>query len=314
MATFLLELPSQESSLESADATIIVVSFNSHAVIDACLRSLQSLTAPAGEVIVVDNASADGSADLIEQSHPGVRLIRSATNLGFGPACNLALGRARGRLPVLLNPDTEVEPGWLQALEDAMRSDRKLGIVGSKILEPDGHTVQHLGGILHSNALSDHLGRGALDVPSESDVRDCDYVTGASMALRREMLRQVGGFDLGFFPAYFEETDLCWRARRSGWRVAVATASRLRHLEAAASGKLSADFLRHYHRNRIHFVLKNYGWRSFWNQFWPAERQWIRSGNATESLPALRYAWLTAVRSLPRILWSRSRQGPRLSV
>ena len=300
--------------MPTIDATVIIVTFNSEAVIGACLEALGALRRAPREVIVVDNASRDRSAERVARQHPAVRLVRSPINLGFGPACNRALELAQGALPVLLNPDTAVEPDWLEALERALESDPRLGIAGSKILEPDGRTVQHLGGILHPNALTDHAGRGEPDRPGDSELIDCDYVTGASAALRREMLRAIGGFDPGFHPAYFEETDLCWRARRRGWRVAVAPGSRLRHVEAAATGKLSSDYLRHYHRNRIRFVLKNYTWHELSSRFWPAERDWIRSGNAAESIPALRRAWLRAFWGLPRTLWTRMRPGPKLRV
>jgi len=301
--------------MRASDATVVIVTYNSADVVDDCLNSLRVLRKAPAEVVVIDNASRDHSAQVVAQRHPWVRLIRQPRNLGFGGACNLGLAMARTAFTVLLNPDTQVETDWLEALGAALAIDPRIGIAGSKILELDGRTVQHLGGIVHGNGLTDHVGRGQLDTPAVAGadaVVDCDYVTGASMALRREMLRHIGGFDSGFFPAYFEETDLCWRARKGGWRVVVAQASRLRHIESAASGRMSGDFLQRYHRNRVRFVLKNYSLRELCQRFWPAERDWIRSGNAAESLPAIRLAWRRAALTLPAILWSRIRGGPRL--
>jgi hypothetical protein len=152
---------------------------------------------------------------------------------------------------VTLNPDTEVDAHWLGALVDALDSDATIGVVGSAVHDVASGVLTHSGGAFdavtfrttHTHAVITQL----TDVP---------YVTGAGMALRRRDWEALGGFDEGFFPAYFEDLDLCMRVRARGQRCVVAPTAQLRHHESTATGKQSGAFYYYYHRNRWRMIRK----------------------------------------------------------
>ncbi|MGD0448758.1 MAG: glycosyltransferase family 2 protein [Candidatus Dormibacteria bacterium] len=195
----------------------------------ACLLSLARLTAPTFETVVVANGtSEDALAGLPDPE--SLVLVRSPVNLGFGGGCNWGARVTRGRYVVVLNDDTEVELGWLQALVAVAQSDPRIGAVGSRLLDPDG-TLQEAGSLLWSDAGTHQVGRG---LPPGSAaykrVRDVDYCSGCGLLVTREAWDEVGGFDEAFFPGYFEDVDLCLSLRSRGYRVVYAPSARLRHL------------------------------------------------------------------------------------
>jgi GT2 family glycosyltransferase len=195
----------------------------------ACLLSLGRLTAPTFEAVVVANGTSEDA--LVGLPDPeSLVLVRSPVNLGFGGGCNWGARVARGRYVVVLNDDTEVEPGWLEALVAVAQSDPRIGAVGSRLLDPDG-TLQEAGSVLWSDAGTHQVGRG---LPPGSAaygrVRDVDYCSGCGLLVTREAWDEVGGFDEAFFPGYFEDVDLCLSLRNCGYRVVYAPTARLRHL------------------------------------------------------------------------------------
>src|SRR5690554_2286442 len=187
-------------------ASVIIPVWNGAQELPACLDALLAepeITQGDCEVLAVDNASTDGSAELLAdyaQRYPQVRLIRNPANLGFGGGCNVGLAQAQGEVLILLNQDTEVRPGWLAALLAAF-ADPTIGIAGSKALYPDG-TLQHAGGVVDAQGSGSHRGYGEPDRGQYDDLAGVDYVTGASLALRRALYEQIGGFDEGFGLAY----------------------------------------------------------------------------------------------------------------
>ena len=208
--------------------TVAIVNWNGGTDLLTCLTSIATQTLPPAEIVLVDNGSTDGSADAALANHPDITRIDLPENPGYGAAANAAAKATKGDPIAILNPDVTLEPGWLQAVVDAFRSDEQLGVAGAKLLFPDG-LVQHAGGTLRRPLmLADHRRYRQPDDPSEVDPIDVDYVTGAALALRRRALEQLGGFDEGFF-LYFEETDLCWRAREAGWRVRYLPTARAVH-------------------------------------------------------------------------------------
>ncbi len=202
----------------------------------ACLRSLAVLRARVPfEVIVVDDCSPDDSVETLARVQ-GLRLVRNAVNLGFVRSCNAGAAAARGEYVVMLNNDTEVQPDWLDALIDTFASEPRAGLVGSKLLYPDGR-LQEAGGILWNDATGWNYGR--LDDPSKPEYcyqRDVDYISGASIALRRSLWNELGGFDERYAPAYFEDADLAFAVRQAGFRVVYQPASRVVHHEGISSG------------------------------------------------------------------------------
>jgi len=245
------------------------------------------------ETIVVDNGSSDGLSAFVRENYPEVKLVRAPRNLGFAGGNNLGIVNAEGDVVLLLNDDTDPEPSWLAPLAEAFDADARLGVVGCQLLYPQSGKVQHLGGRVHANGLTDHDGWGEDPTDGNAVVEAADYVTGAAMAIRRDVIRSIGMLDPGFWPIYFEETDFCARARRRGWKLAVVTGSRVVHHESQSQdGRMSAKFLRTYHRNRMRFLIKN---RSLgeWPRVLRAEARWIMTGARWDQfLPCvMAYAW-----------------------
>lgn len=294
-------------------ASVIIVAFDSEEVIGDCLQSLrQDLHRP--EIIVVDNASTDRTREEVGR-FPDVTLVSNDRNLGFAAGVNRGVARSSGDPIVLLNPDTRVRRGWLGPLCDALRAPRTV-IAGSKILDLDGRTLQHVGGIVAANALTEHVGRGEADQGQYDRLTEVLYVTGAALAIRRDTLVALGGLDDGYFPAYFEEIELCWQARARGLRVVVVPESVVYHAEGSASGAggtsdgtASVAFLRMYHRNRIRFVLRNFPFIQLVSQFLPAEVRWWKSAirSPLQRRTVLR-AYVSAAVGLPLILTYRVRR------
>lgn len=271
--------------------SIVIVSLNGKPRIDLPLGNLCSQRNRDTEILVVDNGSTDGLATHVKAKWPNVRLVQSRRNLGFAGGNNLGITRARGEVIILLNDDTEPQPGWLDALSDAFYRNPRLGIAGCQLLYPgrDGK-VQHLGGIVHPNGLTDHVGWGTGANGTHPSTIPSDYVTGAAMAIRREVFEEIGMLDPGFWPIYFEEVDFCFRARRRGWESATIPASRVIHHESQTTGRLSRGFLEKYHRNRVRFLLKNRTLRQ-----WPgtirAELRWLIANRPWRDLIPCAMGW-----------------------
>ncbi len=229
------------------------------------------------EVIIVDNASPTPVADLHER-FPRARFLTLRENLGFAGGNLVALRHARGTHLALLNPDAIPSPTWLSEILEPL-SNPEIGVVGSKILYPGTSVLQHAGGILFPNGRSEHRGRGELDRGQFDAPCDVDYVCGAALAVRRDVIDRVGFLSPAYFPAYYEETELCVRARRAGFRVTYAPKAVVQHHERVASGgERTAAYLQHYHQNRLRFVLRNYSARDLVRRFLPWELQYLAAG------------------------------------
>src|SRR5206468_2617305 len=201
-------------------ASIVVVSYNTSAHIGSCLLSLMALDYPEMEIIVVDNASTDGSAELVRSRFPGVEVVELPTNKGFAGAASVGLYMASGDVVATVNPDVTLDPDWLAAVASTLRSLGDIGVIGSKILYPDKRTIQHAGGVVHYPlATTEHIGRGEADSGQYEQPREAQFVTGAALAMWREVGRALHFFDEEYFPLYYEDVDLCWRAREEGLRV-----------------------------------------------------------------------------------------------
>ena len=216
--------------------TVIVPVHGQWSYTRRCLRSIEDSGAQVPfEVVVVDDASPDESADLLTAS-TGVRLVRTERNLGFLRAVNLGATHARGELLVLLNNDTEVRPGWLDALTAAVDGDETIGLAGAKLVYPDG-TLQECGGIVFADASAANYGHGDdPDDPRYTAMRDVDYCSGAAILVRRELWERLGGFDERYSPAYYEDTDLAFGVRAAGYRTVVAPDAVVVHHEGVSHG------------------------------------------------------------------------------
>lgn len=263
------------SAIASPTLSVLIVSYNTREMTLECLRVLTRELPPgiSTEILVVDNASSDGSADAIRTAFPEVRLSVSARNHGFGAANNLALARARGRYLLLLNTDAFPRPGALAAMVRCLERHADVGVVGPRLFYGDGTRQQscfrfttplyawmeNLGITKlcrRHPALDDYRG---WDHASE---RAVDFVIGACLLLRREVYEQVGGFDERFFM-YQEEADWQKRIRQEGWRVVFTPEGEVVHL-AGASGK--AEPVRvsgHFFESLDKYMLKHHGLPGF---------------------------------------------------
>jgi GT2 family glycosyltransferase len=259
---------------------------------------------PDFEIIVVDNGSTDGSADFVAERYPQVRLIRNERNLGFAAGNNVGLRAATGDVLVLLNQDTVVQAGWLAALTEALQKYPDVGVVGAKVLNMDGHTLQHAGGYIEPDlALGQHYGHGEMDRGQYNNARQVEFVTGAAMAFKREVLSKVGELDEGFFPGYFEDVDFCYRAREANYTVWYAPQAVLYHHESASMREDSYRGHCYYYRNRLRFVLKHYSLPRI-TRFIQAETERVEL-ISTEELRAAALATVEGMLLWPLLAWQR---------
>jgi len=239
------------SDLPSVD--IIIVNYNSGQDLLKCLESLETTEA---QIIVVDNASTDGTPDLVVRSFPQVRLLRSESNLGFGAGNNLGCEESEAKYLTFLNPDTTVEPGWLDALVSALEADPRAGLATSRILlEDDPGTVNTCGHDHHLSGLT--LCRGLGQPAGEfTTLEQISAVSGAATLIRRDLFTRLGGFDPDFF-LYMEDTDLSLRARLAGCACIFAPASVIYHRYSLSFSSLKTFYQE---RNRYLMLLKIYRW------------------------------------------------------
>lgn len=253
--------------------SVIIPVWNGRQHLPSCLDALLAQGYQDLESIAVDNASTDGSADLIARQYSQVRLIQNRRNLGFAGGCNVGLRAAQGDVAVLLNQDAVAQPGFLEALVRAL-ADPQVGVAGCKILEADGKTLNHCGGSLDLMAAQTrHRGTGEPDHGQYGEAVDVEYVTGAALAVRRDVLERVGLMDERFFPGYYEDTDFCLRVRNAGFHIRYVPDAVVVHHVSTSTHQ---DWVRrrfYYYRNRLLFVLKHLSSVEFAMQFVPAERE-----------------------------------------
>ncbi len=223
--------------------TIVIVSWNTRHLLDKCLASvarelersaIQSkppLGLVSAEVFVVDNASMDGSPDMVASSYPWVKLIINQENKGFAFANNQVLEIAQGKFILLLNPDTEIVPGALATLMEFFEGKLKAGVVAPQLLNTDGSVQRSCRAFPSFSAMLGELLGISRIMPSGSkwrqykmldwqhdDQRQVDQPEGACLMIRREVFANIGLFDEGFFML-FEEVDWCYRAKQAGWQI-----------------------------------------------------------------------------------------------
>jgi GT2 family glycosyltransferase len=276
-----------------------VVSHNSTRWLRQCLVRLIDSTSPGTAVQVVDTGSSDGSTEIAREFAPRVETITVGPNLGFAGACNLGIDRTAADVVVVLNPDVVVRPTTFDALLSVVTTNPTVGIAGGKLLYPDGVTIQHAGGIMtYPLALTNHFGYGQADQGQYEERREVDYVTGALFAVRKSAVAEVGYFDEGFYPAYFEETDLCYRLRLAGHKVVYVPDAVAIHHESVTTGRDTYRYFRFFHRNRMRFVLKHYTVGQLGSDFFPAEASRLFGLGPGAEAAALREAYNDALEVL----------------
>lgn len=244
----------------------VIVSYNSAAYLPDCLRSLRS--EGVDDIVVVDNASKDGSVGAVRGADPGARVVETGANLGFGSAANRGVTVAADDLVLILNPDTVVEPGAVKALAEALERDPGLAVVGPRLENLDGSLYPSVRRFPDLTVAFGHAFLGLvwpgnpatrayrmLDWDHDRPAPDVDWVGGAAMMVRRSAFDLVGGFDECYFM-YVEDVDLCWRLGRGGWRIGYEPAARVVHALGGSSRQVPYRMIAEHHRSLFRFVSK----------------------------------------------------------
>jgi len=253
------------------DLSIIIVNYNTADMLARCLHSIRSQSFNNPEVILVDNASQDNSLEVTQGILPWVKVIANKQNLGFAKANNQALKISNGKYIYFLNPDTELKEGAFNAIIEFMKSNPEVGLAGTRIVNPDGSSQssieRHYPGQRHSKGELSGL-KG-----------DIAWVLGASMIVRRSVLRGIGGFDERFF-IYGEDLDICLSVRRAGWTIGYISNAVVVHWGGASEQntlpdelwkkKLDAEFLfynKHYSKKTIRVIRRANILQALWRIF-----------------------------------------------
>jgi GT2 family glycosyltransferase len=289
--------------------SVVIPNWNGKHFLTTCLDALVAQTHPNVEIIIVDNASEDGSQAYIRENYPDVILIELSENRGFTGACNAGMEAAQGDYVSLLNNDTEVDLNWILAVVDAFGRHPEIGIVASKMLLFDKRDHFHTAGDYFT--VDGRAGNRGVWQKDEGQYSKEEYVfsaCGGSSSYRRAMLDQIGLLDDDFFFS-MEDVDLAWRAQLTGWRCLYTPSAIVYHHLAATGGGVTASY--YDGRNTLYVLIKNYPaalWRKYgWLIFKAQSRQAYKALRAWRGKAArarLR-GMLAALRSLPRMMRKR---------
>jgi GT2 family glycosyltransferase len=237
--------------------SVVVLNWNGGRIVEECLISLQVQTYRPLEIIVVDNASTDGSVDLVEKRFPDIKLIVNERNLGFGGGNNVGIRACHGRYIMILNNDTRLDPKCIEELKRSIEKDEKYGACASKILlEYEDNLIDAAGIVVCPDGLS--IGRGRLEKGDRYDEeKEVFFASGCAGLYRREMLEGIGLYDEDFF-AYADDTDMGWRAQLAGWRCIYNPKAIVHHFHSASSSAYSPLKAFLVERNRIWVAIKNF--------------------------------------------------------
>ena len=228
--------PSPSKTSDGFTVSIIIPAYNQWEMTANCIESIyRNVSIQNYEIILADDQSSDETVNALDY-YPNLVIARTDENEGFLGNCNNAAKKASGDYLIFLNNDTEVHVDWLESLIQTFEADPLVAIVGSKLVYPDG-TLQEAGGIIWQDASGWNFGRNQNPDASEyCYVKDVDYVSGASIAVREKFWSEVGGFDDRYAPAYYEDTDLAFSARDLGYRVLLQPKSLVTHFEGKSHG------------------------------------------------------------------------------
>jgi len=253
------------------DLSILIVSYNTQALLRESLESIYaSENGRPFEVLVVDNHSKDGSTEMVRTEFPKVRLIENDRNLGFARGVNQGILDSTGRFILMLNSDTKLPASGVEPLLDFAETqyrEQRAGIVGVKLLNTDG-SLQYSKGRFPTipRTISDAFRPKQLRKYSFEDYEEpgeTDWVTGACILVHRDLLEDVGNFDENFF-LYYEDVDLCWRARQKGWKILFFPDFEVRHSNPYCRREESREFVPvEIRRSHLYFYKKNYSPLSF---------------------------------------------------
>ena len=271
--------------------SVIVVSYNTRDLLLDCLRTLYACTEAEIEVIVVDNASRDGSPDAVEREFPDVRVLRQPENTGFGRANNAGLQQASGRFILLLNSDVTVKEGAVDRMSDFLLLHPEAGAVGPKLVRPDGRldlacrrgfptpsaSFYRMSGLSKLFPGSRRFNQYNLGHLANGELHEIDAGTAACLMVRLAAVDQVGLFDPDFFM-YGEDLDLCFRLKEGGWKIFYMPAAEAIHIKGASSRQQTSRMLFAFHSAMWTFHYKHYAadlsafgngliWASIWGRW-----------------------------------------------
>jgi len=269
----------------SPEVSIVIVTYHSADVIGSCLDSIESAGSVSREVFVVDNASGDGTAELVRTKYPSVQLIANDSNRGFSAANNQAIPLCRGRYLFFLNPDAELAGGCLETAVRYMDENPRIGLAGTKVVNPDGSMQETI----------------SLRYPGQKHAADelkglkgsIACVLGASMVARADLIRAIGGFDEDYF-LYGEDQELCLRIRQQGFEIGYIGEAVVRHIgghseRASASAdrwrrKTLAEYIfyrKHYRPETIRRIAREDRVKARWRTLTiPLTLPFLRDGDA----------------------------------
>lgn len=278
--------------MTSVDLSIIIVNYNVKEFLAQALNSILKATHSLNtEIFVVDNASTDGSVRLIRERFAGVKLIANEQNVGFSAANNQALRLARGRFICLINPDTVVQENTFTTLVDFMDQHPEAGMVGCKILNPDGSlqlgckrsyptpwvAFSKIMGLSRLFPKSRIFGQYNLTYLDDDQLHEVEAISGSFMLLRQEILARVGYLDEDFFM-YGEDLDWCYRVQEGGWKIFYVPLTRIIHYKGESSKQRQSDYLREFYRAMDLFVRKHYkGWSFIFPDWLLLSAIWLRA-------------------------------------
>jgi len=228
-----IKVPKFENPLVS----LIIPAYNQANYTLACIQSIvQNTSTIPYEIILMDDKSPEEDARNLKYFVEGITFISNEENLGFLRNCNKGADLAKGKYILFLNNDTNVQPNWLNSLVELIESDESIGMVGSRLVYPDGRQ-QEAGGIIWNDASGWNFGR--LDDPMKPEynyVKEVDYISGAAIMIRKSLWTEIGGFDERYVPAYYEDTDLAFEVRAHGYKVMYQPKSIVIHFEGVSNG------------------------------------------------------------------------------
>ncbi len=309
---------------------IIIITYNSGDFIEGCLESVAGQAYKNWQLVVVDNNSSDDTVSIIRDfrnqtiafKRNNFKLIHLKKNIGFAGAVNhvifrsgrAAINKEDFKYLILLNPDIYLFPAALENLTAAFISGKgktrsTIGACGGLILEYEKDIVQHISGRVGPNFITYHEGAGqqyfcpgAVNgdpkdpsvqhmTPNKSNIIEADYITGAFFATVLSLFYNIGGFDRGYRPMYFEELDYCLKIKEAGWRIISELGAVCRHFEGASVKKFSQKFYCHYHKNRLRCAVINMDIMELLLRFVPAELRWLRKDATRDQAAPLAYAY-----------------------
>jgi GT2 family glycosyltransferase len=250
----------------------VTVGYFSREPLLQCLEGLTRETADLeAETVVVDNASTDGTLDAVARAFPQVRRIANTENVGYARAVNQGIAATTGEFVIVMNPDCTIHPGAVASLIGHLRAHPRTGVVGPKLVNPDGSLEfsargfpDHLTFLFNRYSLLTRLfpnnpytRRYLLSDWDHETVRDVDWLSGAFLMVRRAAIDQVGGMDEAFFM-FNEDVDWCRRLKQAGWAVTFVPDAVVVHHVGASRGKVSSKVILERHRGMIHYFHKHH--------------------------------------------------------